>query len=103
MYKIITSKTGISVNESYEGELIETKIERIITQHEPITDNAPLVYTERSEGVKPAYDIRTDRFEIAIDAMDIVNKTQQAKREEKFKAEAKNEVPDKPAQSTQAT
>ena len=49
---------------------------------EPITDGAPLIYTERKEGVIPAYDVRTDRFEIAVEAMGKVVKSNIAKREQ---------------------
>ena len=75
--------TGFNVNESTQGETIETKVERIITLKEPIKDGAPPIYTERKDGVMPAYNIRTDRFEVAIDAMDKVTKSNMAKREAK--------------------
>lgn len=82
-------KTCIKVNKSYQGETIEKKIRRIVNNKEPITDGAPLVYTERKNGVEPQYNIRTDRFEIALDAMDKVAKTYQAKREERIGEKAK--------------
>lgn len=69
------------INNSEEGEAIENKIERIVTQNEPINDGAPLIYTERSEGLKPEYDIRTDRFEIAVEAMDKVAAAKIARRQ----------------------
>jgi len=56
-------------------------MERVLTNKEPIKDGAPLVYTERKDGVMPAYNIRTDRFEVAIEGMDVVAKSVQAKRE----------------------
>lgn len=74
--------TTIEQNESVEGETIEQKIDRIVNNNEPITDSAPIIYTERSEGVLPGYNIRTDRFEVAIDAMDKIASTKIAKREE---------------------
>jgi len=77
--------TGLNINNSFEGETIEQKMERVIENNEPITDSAPIVYTERKDGVLPQYDIRTDRFEIAIDAMDKVSKTHVAKRIEMYK------------------
>ncbi|AXH76996.1 MAG: hypothetical protein [Microviridae sp.] len=73
--------TSITVTKSYEGETIEAKIRRITTNKEPIKDNADLIYTERKDGVQPQYDIRTDRFEIAVEAMDKVTKSGIAKRE----------------------
>ena len=48
----------------------------------PVTISTPLIYTERKEGVIPAYDVRTDRFEIAIEAMGKVVKSNVAKREQ---------------------
>lgn len=56
-----------------EGENILTKIRRILDENEPLTDGAPLIYTPKQDGVKPEYDIRTDKWQIAINAMDRVN------------------------------
>lgn len=97
-------KTTISHNESYEGERLETKIERIVNNKEPITDGAPIIYTERKDGVKPETNIRTDRFDIALDAMDVVSRTYRGRRAEKAEIKSidgtKN---DSGAESTQAT
>lgn len=85
MYKKqLPSKTNFTINTSYEGERLEQKIERIMNNKEPITDGAPLIYQERKDGVQPEYDIRTDRWDVAIDAMDKVDKTHKAKREERI-------------------
>lgn len=46
---------------------------------EPIKDGAPLVYQERKEGVKPEFDIRSDKWEIAEGAMNMVSKAETAK------------------------
>ena len=50
----ITTGTGLNVNTSVEGETIETKINRIVNNKEPIKDGAPLIYTERKEGIRPS-------------------------------------------------
>jgi hypothetical protein len=81
------SSTSIKVNAMYEGESIETKVRRIVENKEPIQDSAPLVYTNREDGVLPAYNIRTDRFEVAIEAMDTVAKGKLAQRDAKEKKE----------------
>ena len=91
-YYKIENETNLIVNNSLEGETIETKIERILTQREPIKDGAPLIYTERNGGVLPEHDIRTDRWEVAIDAMDKVTRSQIAKSEAKKEA-AKEAAP----------
>lgn len=74
-----------TVNEGYKGETIEQKVTRITVNKEPIKDGAPLIYTERKDGVQPGYDIRTDRWEVAAEAMDKVTGAKLAKREERMK------------------
>lgn len=69
--------------EKLEGETIEQKMERVLDNKEPITDGAPEIFTERKAGVMAAYNIRTDRFEIACEAMDKVSGSIQARRENK--------------------
>ena len=103
-------KPRLKVNESYEGERIEQKIERITVNKEPITDGAPIVYTERADGVRPEYDIRTDKWDIAIDAMGVIEKTHKTRRQEAIdKRKAEKEAKEKGTQeigkteSTQGT
>lgn len=89
MYKYKkATRTTLHVNESYMGETIERKVARIMNNKEPITDGAPLIYTERKDGVRPEHNIRTDKWEHAIDAMDRVNKEWQARREDRAKLRA---------------
>lgn len=66
---------------TYEGETIEMKVARVVENNEAITDGAPIIYTEKKDGVKPEFDIRTDRFDIALDAMDKVAASEIAKSE----------------------
>lgn len=89
----IRRQTGLSINDSVEGELLETKIERVVSTNEPIKDGAPIIYGERKDGVQASHNIRTDRFEVAIDAMDKTAKSYKARRENKAepKAEMKAE------------
>lgn len=85
-----SNMTGI---DSYEGETIEDKVARIMQNGEPITDNAPIIYTERKDGVDPMYDIRTDRFDIALDATTKIEQSLRARRDEYMKQQeqSKNE------------
>lgn len=70
----------IKTNYEYQkGESIENKVRRITENNEPITDGAPIIYTNREDGVLPAYNIRTDRWEIAQEAMEAVNQANLAK------------------------
>lgn len=86
MYKVPTmAKSQMTSCEVVEGETIEQKIERIVSNKEPIKDGSPEIFTERKDGVIAAYNIRTDRWEIAAEAMDAVSRSIQAKREERMK------------------
>lgn len=98
--KYITVRdTGkIRVNNGYEGIPLEEEIEAYTTNKTPIENTSPIIYTERKDGVKPEYDIRTDRWEIAQNAMDYVSKTAIAKRHNQ-----ENKKEDSKAESTQAT
>ena len=77
--RIITkSYTQFGV-ESYEGQSIEDRCKKLVETGEPIKDTSPLIYTPKDKGVMPQYDVRTDKWEIAQDAMDRVNRERIAK------------------------
>ncbi len=75
MYKewICRATHGIKKNDSYEAEPLEVKLRRATEEKKPIEAVAPMIYTEKSKGVIPEYDIRTDRFELAQAAMEKLN------------------------------
>lgn len=87
MYKQNKHKgTTIIQNESVEGESLEMKIDRFVNNKEPITEQgAEMIFMERKEGINRAYNIRTDRFEVAIEATDAITKSINARRDEKYK------------------
>lgn len=87
MYKewICHATHGIKKNDSYEAEPLEVKLRKATEEKTPIEAVAPMIYTEKSKGVIPEYDIRTDRFEIAQAAMEKLNSV-------KFAETAKSEV-----------
>lgn len=53
-----------------KGSSIEETIRKAIASNAPLEGNAPTIFTEASEGVRPEYDIRTDKHEIALAAND---------------------------------
>lgn len=79
----ITVSTSLESVEVMQGETIEEKVERIVNNKEPIKDGAPPVFTERGKGVLASTNIRTDRFLIAIEAAEKIEKSYKARREEK--------------------
>lgn len=101
-YKI-NDITQFDICNIVEGETIEQKMDRIVNNGEPIKDGAPLIFTERSEGIRAACNIRTDRWEIAIDGMDKVEKSYKARREERLKPIEKEDGKAESIQGTQLT
>lgn len=83
MYKKIKpSKTSIKYNEATEGETMIAKMNRILNNKEPIKDGAPLQYSEKKDGVLKGFDIRTDIWEVALDGIDSVQRSDQAKKDQ---------------------
>lgn len=80
------ARTTAKLNQSTEGESIEMRVRRIVHNREPITDGAPLIFTERSEGVVPNTDIRTDKWEQVVEATDKITQQKLTKREERHKS-----------------
>lgn len=62
-------------NLMYQAEPREVKLRKIISgESNDMEDGVfPTIYTEKKDGVQPEFDIRTDRFEVAIDAIDKIN------------------------------
>lgn len=61
----------------YQAEPREVKLRKIINGEANNMEDGvfPTIYTEKKDGVKPEFDIRTDRFEVAIDAIDKINQS----------------------------
>ena len=56
-----------------EGETLIKRVQRIMDENEPLKDGAPLIYTPKQAGVRADCDIRTDKWDIAMKAMNRVN------------------------------
>ena len=90
------------IPESVGGQLgmIGIQTQQMINQTELIKDGAPLIYTERKDGVQAGYNIKTDRWEVAVEAMDKVAKTKAAQRENRAKMEVVKDNVVEPIQGT---
>ena len=64
-------------NLTYQAEPREVKLRKIINGEASNMEDGvfPTIYTEKKDGVQPEFDIRTDRFEVAIDAIDKINQS----------------------------
>lgn len=89
---IVKQRNAINTTSTlYIGETITEKIRKVKTTGEAIESVSPVIYTERKEGVKPEYDIRSDKWDIAQKSMMYVN-------EKKREARQPKEVSDEPSQ-----
>ena len=58
------------INENEKGETLIKKIQRILDENEPLTDGAPMIYTPKQAGVRDDCNVRTDKWALAMNAMD---------------------------------
>lgn len=88
-------------NDTIEGHSIEEEVRHAVACNEPIQGGSPAdLFTERSQGVLPQYDIRTDTWAIAQNAMDKVARTAIARKDAGMHSENK-EYMDKRASEIQ--
>lgn len=90
----------------YKGESVEKKVARAMSNKEPLKDKAPLIYTDRKDGVNPDHDIRTDKWEYLVEGHNALAKTKRAKRDhvpDTPKPGEKTEKGETGGQSTQTT
>lgn len=81
--KVKYGKTDLKVYEVTEGEMIETKVERMMNNKEPMSaEGNERMYNTRKDGAHPLTDIRTDRFDQALEMTDNIAAQKLAKRQE---------------------
>lgn len=78
-------------NYTCNAQSLEEKIAGLLANNSPIDSISPMYYTEKKDGVKPETDIRTDRWEIAVDTADKVNASLIAARAETMNPNNKKE------------
>lgn len=81
---IYICRPTLRVDATYEAEGLEVKLRRMTETNEPLAGDIPIIYTKKTDGVLPAYDIRTDRFEIAREAMSKVQESEMAKEAQRM-------------------
>lgn len=78
------------------GETLIKKIQRILDENEPLTDGAPMIYTPKQAGVRDDCNVRTDKWALAMNAMDRVNNYKLNEYLKKGEAEAPKEAGSQP-------
>lgn len=87
-------QTSITCKAKEEGESIEQLLRRMTENKEPIPQNVPPIYTERKDGVLPDYDIRADRWDVAMEAQDKFAASEIAKGAEKPTVDVEKKEPE---------
>lgn len=88
MRKTKFNKRNIQVNESFEGETIETKMCKIFQGTDSFDNISPEIYTLRKDGVRPEYNIRTDKWDVALEGTaQATNKWREQRKERLAAAE----------------
>lgn len=92
MYKKNKKHTTILTDgdNTFIGQSIEDKVRTATSTKAPIEAISPMIYTERKDGVIPDHNIRTDKWEIAQQAMDTISKGVREKRQERMNADKPN-------------
>lgn len=102
--KTATNRKGCidNPNLTYQAEPREVKLRKIINGETSDMEDGvfPTIYTEKKDGVMPEYDIRTDRFEVALDAIDKINQST-ASKIAKNKGETEAEKDSGPKEKTE--
>lgn len=86
-------RVGFYVMEAYEGKTIEQRCREMVESNEPIKDTSPLIYTPKEKGVRPEYNVRADKWDIALEAMSAVNKEKIAKGKQPQGEKKEEETP----------
>jgi hypothetical protein len=74
----IKRNNNLKVNNSYSAESLERTIERRLSNGDDLNDKVNLLFYDVSDGVMPGTNVRTDRFDVALDGMTMIEKTKKA-------------------------
>lgn len=78
------NSSNIVTGTCYEAETLEVQVSKILTSNEPMPSLTAPIFTERKNGVQAEHNIRTDRFDVALNGTDYISKSNLAKREAKI-------------------
>lgn len=82
--------------DTYEDQSLTEKIRKLKTEGGQIESGAPIIYCNRTDPVAPACNIRTNRWELAQEAMHKAYKAKlDAESREKLGNEARNQEAEK--------
>ena len=89
-------------NDIFEGQSIEELVYQATTTNQTIEQGAPLIFTARKDGVVYEYNIRSDKFDRAMEMMDKYSKAVTQRRAEIHKKEEEKTGEPGPTQARQS-
>ena len=89
-------------NDIFEGQSIEELVYQATTTNQTIEQGAPLIFTARKDGVIYEYNIRSDKFDRAMEMMDKYSKAVTEKRAEIHKKQEEEVGKPEPTQASQS-
>ena len=92
MKAVYFNKSRLKTTEAFEGESLEEKIRRVTETNAPIEAVSPMYYNERKDGVQAGTNIRTDKFDVALKAMDSIAQGVRQKRNERLQNSVNKEL-----------
>ena len=95
--KTIKRMERTTINNSTPGQSIEEKLREMKESKEPIATRADVIYTERSEGVRPELDIRADKFDIMLERTTKATEIQRELREKGIEMKKNKNKPEAPS------
>lgn len=102
MYKTPTFKsTSINRNTGVQGKTIEEEMHKLLVTGEAPEGEKPKIYTPRENGVVQSTNIKTDRFDVALNACDKIQKSFEARRLDNHKPKEETIVADESAEGTE--
>lgn len=91
---------------SAEGKYLFEELEEYMNNENNLEDLKRIhkpIYTEKKAGVMKEYNIRTDRFEVAQEAMDVANRIWKATQTERLKKRAEKAAKNENSKNPETT
>lgn len=90
--KYVSKRSSLKRNDTKIGYSIEQEIRKKMEGEEIEMGQKPTIYTKREEGVIPIYNIRTDKWEVAQEAMDAVEGSRRARAKKAMEKPTQEEI-----------
>lgn len=97
-------RTGnIQLENTYEAEGLEVKLRKMLENKEPIPEDWVTIYTEKSKGVEPQFNPRTDRWDIAMQTVGKIRYAENAEQTKRLEAMKEKSTAEESAENGSAT